>query len=168
MCSARRSNCTRRVRGIELRVTAVLEEGRRDQEIERVLQETTQGLQNSDDVVVYTTRDLTVPSGISQLEAGQRVSSALVEVLSRLAVRPAYLVAKGGITASDLATDALGVRQGWVLGQIVPGVPVWRLGAESKYPDLPYVVFPGNVGGPDALAKAIAILSGEAPATANG
>ena len=155
------------VRGIELQVTAVLDESRRGHEIDRVLQETTQGLQNSDDVVVYTSRDLTVPSGMSQLEASQLVSSALVEVLSRLAVRPAYLVAKGGITASDLATDALGVRQAWVLGQIVPGVPVWRLRADSKYPGLPYVVFPGNVGGPDALARAIAILNGEEPETAH-
>ena len=84
-----------------------------------------------------------------------------MEVLQRLAFRPAYLIGKGGITSSDLATGSLGVRKAWVLGQIVPGVPVWRLGQESKYPGLPYVVFPGNVGGADALARAIRILRGE-------
>jgi uncharacterized protein YgbK (DUF1537 family) len=50
------------------------------------------------------------------------------------------------------------VRRAHVLGQIVPGVPVWRLGPETKYPGLRYVVFPGNVGGPGALAEVIRSL----------
>ncbi|MCB0132090.1 MAG: hypothetical protein KDD78_14625, partial [Caldilineaceae bacterium] len=62
-----------------------------------------------------------------------------------------YLLAKGGITSSDLATAGLDIARGWVLGQILPGVPVWQAGPESRYPGLSYIVFPGNVGGPDAL-----------------
>jgi uncharacterized protein YgbK (DUF1537 family) len=146
--------------GIELRVSAVLGEDTLSAETHRVLRETMQGLQQGQDVIVFTSRDLEVPPGMSQLQAGQRVSAALVDVLRRLSVRPSYLVAKGGITSSDLATDALGVRRARVLGQIVPGVPVWRLGGESKYPSLPYVVFPGNVGEDDALARTIELLSG--------
>lgn len=46
-----------------------------------------------------------------------------------------------------------------VRGQLLPGVPVWRLGAEAKFPGLDYVVFPGNVGGPDALTEAVRTLS---------
>jgi len=149
------------LRGIELQVGDVLIEHLREIEIERVLRETCLSMEEGMDTVIYTTRDLEVPDGMSQLQAGQRVSSALVEVLRRLPIRPRYLVAKGGITSSDLATDALSVRQAWVLGQIIPGVPVWRLGEESKYPGLPYVVFPGNVGGPDALAKTLTILKGD-------
>jgi uncharacterized protein YgbK (DUF1537 family) len=84
----------------------------------------------------------------------------LVSTLRRLSARPRYLIGKGGITSSDLATAALGVRRARVLGQIAPGVPVWRLGPESRYPGLPYVVFPGNVGGPDALAAVIETLRG--------
>jgi uncharacterized protein YgbK (DUF1537 family) len=49
-----------------------------------------------------------------------------------------------------------------VLGQVLPGVPVWQLGAEARFPGLNYVVFPGNVGGADALAAAVAKLSGRA------
>jgi uncharacterized protein YgbK (DUF1537 family) len=45
-----------------------------------------------------------------------------------------------------------------VLGQAIPGVPVWQLGAESKYPGLGYVVFPGNVGADTALADLVARL----------
>ena len=33
-----------------------------------------------------------------------------------------------------------------ILGQIAPGVPVWKLGEGSKYPGMPYIIFPGNVG----------------------
>jgi uncharacterized protein YgbK (DUF1537 family) len=86
------------------------------------------------------------------------VSEALSSIVSSLKIRPGYLLAKGGITSSDLATRGLGVRRAQVLGQILPGVPVWRLGQESRWPDLTYIVFPGNVGGPDVLAELVSIL----------
>jgi len=144
--------------GLELRVPRVLNGRSRAGEIERVLNQVERGLRQGHEVVLYTSRELVIPPGMPQLYAAHQVSEALVEVLRRLPVRPAYLIGKGGITSSDLATDGLGVRKAQVLGQIVPGVPVWRLGPESKYPGLPYVVFPGNVGGPDALAQTIRIL----------
>ncbi|NIV30071.1 MAG: hydroxyacid dehydrogenase [Anaerolineae bacterium] len=144
--------------GLELRVADVLDAQGRTGEIESVLNRTERRLSLGRDVILYTSRELVLPAGVPQLRVAQQVSEALVEVLRRLSVRPAYLIGKGGITASDLATDALGVRKAHVLGQIVPGVPVWRLGPESKYPGLPYVVFPGNVGGPDALAGVIRSL----------
>jgi len=154
--------------GLELHVTRILEENARQAEIEDVLHRTEQELRGGQDVLVYTSRELTIPDGVAQLHVAQQISEALVEVLHRLSVPPAYLIGKGGITSSDLATGGLGVRQAQVLGQIVPGVPVWQLGPESKYPGLPYVVFPGNVGGPDALAQTIQILRGEAHGIADG
>jgi uncharacterized protein YgbK (DUF1537 family) len=36
----------------------------------------------------------------------------------------------------------------------LPGIPVWQLGEESRFPGMNYVVFPGNVGGADALLHA--------------
>jgi uncharacterized protein YgbK (DUF1537 family) len=54
-----------------------------------------------------------------------------------------------------VATLALGVKRAWVLGQLQPGVPVWRLGPESRFPGMSYVVYPGNVGQPDSVAQAI-------------
>ena len=32
---------------------------------------------------------------------------------------------------------------------------------ESTFPGLPYVIFAGNVGGPDSLARVIEILRGD-------
>ena len=60
-----------------------------------------------------------MPEGLTQLEVAQQVSDALVSVLRELTVRPRYLVGKGGITSSDLATGALGVRKAQVLVKIV-------------------------------------------------
>jgi uncharacterized protein YgbK (DUF1537 family) len=50
--------------------------------------------------------------------------------VQNLSTRPRYIVAKGGSTSSDIATKALAVRRAIVVGQILPGVPVWQLGAE--------------------------------------
>jgi uncharacterized protein YgbK (DUF1537 family) len=74
-------------------------------------------------------------------------------------VRPRYLIAKGGITSSDLATRGLGVKRALVRGQILPGVPVWEPDAPAKFPGLPYIVFPGNVGDADALKNLVAKLN---------
>jgi uncharacterized protein YgbK (DUF1537 family) len=127
--------------------------------VESAIEEINHNLGAGRDVAVYTSRRLQVSSdAAASLASGRRISEALVEIVRRLAWRPRYLIAKGGITASDLASRALGVKRALVLGQILPGVPVWQLGEETKFPGLAYVVFPGNVGDDDALADAVCRL----------
>jgi uncharacterized protein YgbK (DUF1537 family) len=82
-----------------------------------------------------------------------------VELVQNLSVRPRYLIAKGGITSSDLATRGLGMKRALVRGQILPGVPVWEPDATATFPGLPYIVFPGNVGDADALKNLVAKLN---------
>ncbi len=96
------------------------------------------------------------------LDGGRAVSAALVAVVRRVGRRPDWIIAKGGITSSDVASEALGMRESRVAGQLLPGVPVWIGGPESRWPGMPLVVFPGNVGGPGALADAVAMLSARA------
>ncbi len=116
-------------------------------------------LQAGTDVVVYTSRNLVLGSNPdSSLAVSRRVSNALVSIVQQLTVSPSFLIAKGGITSSDIATRGLGVRRAKVLGPILPGVPVWETGAETRFPELPYVVFPGNVGGESALLDAVRIF----------
>jgi len=74
-------------------------------------------------------------------------------------------VAKGGITSNDVAVHSLGIERAQVLGCIRPGVPVWRCGPESRAPGLAYVVFPGNVGAKEDLARVAALMSGRADPT---
>lgn len=144
---------------VEVQAAALLDQTGRGAEIARAAQRAEQGLREERVVLAYTSRDLLAgDDSRASLEIGQQVSAGLVEILKRINVRPRYLVAKGGITSSDLATRGLGVKRARVMGQILPGVPAWRLGEESRFPGLVYVVFPGNVGERDALAEVVRIF----------
>jgi uncharacterized protein YgbK (DUF1537 family) len=137
---------------VEVNVAHLLDQAARAETIAQAQNATDQALAAGQDVVLYTSRALvTGQDAAGSLAIGQQVSLALVAIVAGLSVTPRFLVAKGGITSSDMATQALQVRRAMVMGQIIPGVPVWRTGAESRLPGLAYVVFPGNVGGDDAL-----------------
>jgi uncharacterized protein YgbK (DUF1537 family) len=154
------------VRGVEMSVSRLLEPESREDELGRVVEEVNGSLASSE-VVVYTSRELVTADkvGVSNFEIGAAVSGALVEVMRRVdRTQPlSFVVAKGGITSSDVATKGLEVRRAEVAGPLLPPgiVPVWILPEENDFPGLPYVIFPGNVGGPGSLAQAIGILRGE-------
>lgn len=144
--------------GLELDIAAVLS-GDPEPLISRLVQSANGHLADGADVVVYSSRRRLDCAAGDFLGAGRLISAALVEFLRRITVRPRCLIAKGGITASDLATSALGVKRAQILGQILPGVPVWRLGLETRFPGLNFVVFPGNVGDRDALLRVCRLLA---------
>ena len=144
----------------QISVAALLDERRRQHVIKHIAQSAEKELVKGRTVIIYTSRELVTGNDPeSNLSIGSRVSEGLIAILGLISTRPRYMIAKGGITSSDVATKGLGVKRALVLGQILPGVPVWQLGPESKYPGMPYVVFPGNVGGPGALAEAVNTLS---------
>jgi uncharacterized protein YgbK (DUF1537 family) len=150
------------IAAVEMDVECLLSDARREEAIRRAAAAADAALARNEDAVVFTSRRLvTAGDAESNLAIGRRVSDGLVEVVRRVATRPRYVLAKGGITSSDVATRGLGVRRAMVLGQILPGVPVWKLGPETRHPGLSYIVFPGNVGGPGALAQVTAALRGE-------
>ncbi len=147
------------VDALEVSVLALLDETQRPLEIARVSQTAHELLAKNRTVVIYSSRQLiTERRGLKNLAIGSIVSDSLVEIVQHLAIRPRYFIAKGGITSSDMATKALSVKRAIVRGQILPGVPLWELGADSRYPDLTYIVFPGNVGDENALASLVAKL----------
>ena len=92
------------------------------------------------------------------LKRSVKISDALQKCVGELEVTPAFVIAKGGITSSDVGVKALKVKHAKVLGQIRPGIPVWQTGQESKFPGIPYVIFPGNVGEITTLCEAVEIL----------
>jgi uncharacterized protein YgbK (DUF1537 family) len=149
------------ITSLEIDVKAVLDETRRKAEIQRLARQADQALGSGQDVMLYTSRQLlTGDDAESSLSIGRRVSEGLVALVQAISTRPRYLLAKGGITSSDVATRGLNVKRAVVLGQILPGVPVWRLGPESRHPGLDYIVFPGNVGDAQSLVKIVAMLRG--------
>ena len=148
-----------KVRSIELNAEKILSPQSRNQEIRRAVEFVEEALSQCRDVVVYTSRDLiTGRDDENSLSIGNQISQSLVEIVSSVSVSPRYILAKGGITSSDIATQGLRILRARVLGQILPGVPVWLTGPESKFPDLPYVVFPGNVGEADAISKIVQVF----------
>ncbi len=153
-----------RVHAIELSVPRLLDDDGRAGELDSVVEEAGRAL-GGEEVLVYTSRELApADAGRSALDVGRSVSAALVEVVRRVAAEHplGFVVAKGGITSSDVGTRGLGVRRAEIAGQMLPGIiPVWRLPEGSDHAGMPYVVFPGNVGDEGTLAQVIEILRGD-------
>ena len=134
------------------------------QEILRASKACHDGLRSGKTVLLMTRRDrFDVRTGDpeDELRVAVQISDALVEIVRNQATPPSFLIAKGGITSSDLGVKALGVVRAEVLGQIRPGVPVWRTDAACRFPGIPYIIFPGNVGDADDLCRCVKILCGE-------
>ena len=144
---------------LEVCVEILLNPGTRSGEIARVAETADGALRSGQDTLIFTSRRLAVGNNSAEnLRIGNVVSDSLVAIVQKIDERPAWIVAKGGITSSDVATKALGIRRAEVLGQAFPGVPVWLTGDDSRWPGLVYMVFPGNVGQTDTLAEMMRML----------
>ncbi len=146
------------IRFVELDATKVTEAGGLEKEVERCLALEEAWIRDGKTVCCYTSRALiTADTGNKEdeLRLSVRISDAVQSLVGGLSVIPKFVIAKGGITSSDVGTKALGVKRANVLGQIEPGIPVWQTSAESKFPGIPYVIFPGNVGEDTTLRHAV-------------
>lgn len=144
---------------IEVPADALLDD-RRNEAIQSAIAAVTDAWSHGADALLFTSRTL-LQNGTddaANLRIGQQISSALVAIVRGLERQPAWFIAKGGITSSDMATKALGIRHATVLGALLPGVPVWRAVDSDRWPDVPLVIFPGNVGTEDDLARAMLVL----------
>ena len=112
-------------------------------------------------VVVYTSRvEKTFATQTERLEFGVLVSEFLMDIVRNLPKTLGFLISKGGITSNDVLSKGLNLRTSRVVGQILPGCSVVRCPANhDRYPDLPVVIFPGNVGDASALAMAYTYLA---------
>jgi uncharacterized protein YgbK (DUF1537 family) len=64
-----------------------------------------------------------------------------------------FLISKGGITSNDVLSNGLSLTSARLLGQILAGVSMVTTSPEHPlFPNLPVVLFPGNVGDATALA----------------
>lgn len=146
---------------VEFHASLVKQEELFEAEINRCLKLEEEYIKEGKTVCVYTTRTLiTADTGDKEddLRLSVKISEAVASLVGRLSVVPGFVIAKGGITSSDIGTKALAVQKANVLGQIKPGIPVWQTGEESKFPLTPYVIFPGNVGEIETLKEAAEVL----------
>jgi len=114
------------------------------------------------DVVLRTTRTLTRGADATEsLDIARKVSDAVVMVVSRVlaATPPRFVIAKGGITSSDVASRGLGIRQAMVAGPMLPGiVSLWEP-QDGPARAIPLVVFAGNVGDEQSLVEVVRTLA---------
>ena len=114
-------------------------------------------------VAIFTSRsELQFPSQAERLAFGERLSAFLMDIVRSLPKSIGFLISKGGITSNDVLSSGLGLAQSRVVGQILPGCSVVKCADDhSRYPGLPVVIFPGNVGGEESLAEAYSVLAGK-------
>lgn len=149
---------------IELNAALVGDDVAFEEEIRRCVEKEEACIRSGKTVCCYTSRKLiTADTGNKEdeLRLSVKISDAVQSLVGRLTLTPRFVIAKGGITSSDVGTKALKVRKANVLGQIKPGIPVWQTGEESRFPLTPYVIFPGNVGDEITLKEAVETLMGK-------
>ncbi len=123
-------------------------------EIQRCVARETEVMLAGKTAVCFTKRTLlNLPDDTKEgaLARSIQISNGVQRLVSDLAVEPAFIIAKGGITSSDVGVKALRVKCANVMGQIYPGIPVWQTDRQSKFPSIPYIIFPGNVGEENTL-----------------
>jgi uncharacterized protein YgbK (DUF1537 family) len=111
--------------------------------------------------VIYTSREeLTFGDTETRLQFGIRVSNLLMAIVRDLPVEVGYLVSKGGITSNDVLSRGLALPTARLLGQIIPGCSVVCTPADHGHlPNIPVVLFPGNVGEVDGLVVTLRRLT---------
>jgi uncharacterized protein YgbK (DUF1537 family) len=147
-----------RAQPVEIPVDGLLDAGTRARVFDRSSTAASHAIEQGRTALLYTSR--TRLDSADFLSAGRRIMEALCAIVGGIGPRPGFVIAKGGITSVAIARDALACAEALVLGQVLRGVPVWRLGAGSKWSDVPYVVFPGNVGDASSLLTTVEILQG--------
>ncbi|MEV7634567.1 four-carbon acid sugar kinase family protein [Pseudarthrobacter enclensis] len=114
------------------------------------------------DVIVHTSRLLIKTDDPAEsLRIARTVSAAVVAVVNRTlkTFPPRFVIAKGGITSSDVAAHGLEIRHAIVRGPMLPGiVSLWEP-VDGPAQGIPYIVFAGNVGDDDSLAQVTRKLS---------
>ena len=140
------------VKGIELPIDDILNHS--DALMSRTLESIKSLSSNGITPVVYSARkEVRIEDASQRLSLGQTVSEFLVDIVRRLPVCPNYVVAKGGITSHDILTKGLAVKTARVMGQVINSVPC------VMTERFPYIIFPGNVGGPRSLEDIYKVIA---------
>ncbi|MFI7480916.1 four-carbon acid sugar kinase family protein [Kocuria sp. M1R5S2] len=146
---------------VELPVEAVLDPDRAEAQLTETVGAVVAALAEGD-VVLHTSRLLVRSEDPSEsLRIARTVSAAVVAVVNRTlrTAPPRFVVAKGGITSSDVAAHGLEIRHAMVRGPMLPGiVSLWEP-VDGPARGIPYVVFAGNVGDDGSLAEVVRKLS---------
>ena len=104
--------------------------------------------------VVFTSRaERQFPDRQTRLRFGEQVSGFLMSMVHAFPKTLGYIISKGGITSNDMLSLGLAISSARIVGQIHPGCSVVLTPSDHpRLPNIPVVIFPGNVGDEMALA----------------
>jgi uncharacterized protein YgbK (DUF1537 family) len=142
--------------GIEINVSRLLDHG--ENPTAQLLQESLEEIRivhNSGKTsVIYTSRqELTFKDVKTRLDFGSTVSTLLMDIVQGLPADIGFLISKGGITSNNVLSTGLALTSARLLGQILAGCSMVITPSDHpQFPNLPVVLFPGNVGNTNALA----------------
>jgi len=148
--------------GIEVNVQRLLDESNQSTTLLTEILESTQAAHNAGKTpVVYTSRqELSFKDVKTRLDFGEKVSGLLMDIVRGLPSDIGFLISKGGITSNDVLSNGLALTKARLLGQILAGCSMVITPSEHpQFPNLPVVLFPGNVGDDDALATVYRTLT---------
>lgn len=102
--------------------------------------------------VVATARE--VYENGDRLASGAAIASGLAAILAGTRERSGLVISKGGITSAVNVREGLASGLAEVQGPLRDGISLWSVDTPERAA-LPFVVFPGNVGGEDELADLV-------------
>ncbi|MGF1491837.1 MAG: four-carbon acid sugar kinase family protein [Microcoleaceae cyanobacterium] len=111
--------------------------------------------------VIYTSREeINFDTVQDRLDFGEAVSELLMDIVRGLPSDIGFLISKGGITSNDVLSKGLALKTARLLGQVLAGCSTVKTAADHpQFPNLPVVLFPGNVGDKHGLATVYHRLS---------
>jgi uncharacterized protein YgbK (DUF1537 family) len=149
--------------GVEIDVAHLLDDSpsQRAKLLEQTLESVRDAHNSGKTPVVYTSRqELSFKDVETRLHFGEAVSALLMDIVRGLPADIGFLISKGGITSNDVLSKGIALTSARLLGQILPGCSIVRTPSNHpQFPNLPVVLFPGNVGDADALATTYRRLS---------
>ena len=148
---------------VEIDVSHLLEDApeHRTQLLDETLEKVRTAHADGKTPVIYTSRqELQFANVELRLEFGAAVSTLLMDILRGMPADIGFLISKGGITSNDVLSTGLSLKNVRQIGQIIAGCSVVKTEADHPlFPNLPVVLFPGNVGDNNALATVYKRLS---------
>ncbi|BAY83735.1 hypothetical protein NIES267_32260 [Calothrix parasitica NIES-267] len=148
--------------GIEVDVAQLLDKDKQSATLlSHILKNVREAHNSGKTPVVYTSREELAFEDVNQrLQFGAKVSNLLMDVVRGLPSDIGFLISKGGITSNDVLSTGLALKTARLLGQILAGVSMVSTSQNHpQFPNLPVVLFPGNVGDADAVSTVYQRLS---------
>lgn len=142
---------------VELEVKTILDYSAAQDYMQQVVAQVCHAVKEGP-AVIYTSRSVVQGADrADSLRIARQVSDFVAKTVQNVVnqVNLKFVVAKGGITSSDVAVQGLEMRRAWVHGPMLPGIVSLWTTTDGPAAGIPYAVFAGNVGDETSLTEVL-------------